>query len=81
MAKAELEERLHLSEARKLKLEQRVAALAKQNAALAKGGQVQRLRLPSCRALILLTQCGNMQAHTQRCSTQSSASMRLPCRV
>ena len=41
MAKAELEEKLHLSEAKKLKLEQRVNALAKQNAALAKGGQVQ----------------------------------------
>ena len=48
MAKAELEEKLHLSEAKKHKLEQRVAALAKQNAALAKGGQVQRLRLSFC---------------------------------
>ena len=48
MAKAELEEKLHLSEAKKHKLEQRVAALAKQNAALAKGGQVLRLCLSFC---------------------------------
>lgn len=40
MARAELEEALRLSEAKKMKLEQRVSALAKQNAALAKGGQV-----------------------------------------
>ena len=48
MAKAELEEKLHLSEAKKHKLEQRVNALAKQNAALAKGGQVLRLCLSFC---------------------------------
>ena len=48
MAKAELEEKLHLSEAKKHKLEQRVSALAKQNAALAKGGQVSCLCLSSC---------------------------------
>ena len=48
MAKAELEEKLHLSEAKKHKLEQRVNALAKQNAALAKGGQVSCLCLSSC---------------------------------
>ena len=36
VAKAELEERLHVAEARRVKLEARVAALTKQNAALAK---------------------------------------------
>ena len=40
VARAELEEALRLSEAKKMKLEQRVSALSKQNAALAKGGQV-----------------------------------------
>lgn len=38
VAKSELEERLHVSDARRMKLEARVAALTKQNAALAKGG-------------------------------------------
>ncbi len=39
VARTELEEKLRLSEAKKMKLEQRVNVLSKQNAALAKGGQ------------------------------------------
>jgi hypothetical protein len=46
VARAELEEALRLSEAKKMKLEQRVSALAKQNAALAKGGQVRCCACP-----------------------------------
>jgi hypothetical protein len=38
VAKSELEEKLHLSDARRMKLEARVAALTKQNAALARSG-------------------------------------------
>ena len=77
MAKAELEEKLHLSEAKKHKLEQRVSALAKQNAALAKGGQVQRLR-PSFCCIASLT---SLQSHILCCPSRSSASMRLPSRM
>ena len=39
MARAELEERLRLADARRVKLETRVAALTKQNAALARAQQ------------------------------------------
>ena len=38
VARSSLEEKLHLAEAKRMKLEQRVSALTKQNAALAKGG-------------------------------------------
>ncbi len=38
VARSSLEEKLHLAEARKMKLEQRVSALTKQNAALARAG-------------------------------------------
>ena len=40
MAKAELEEKLRLAEARKMKLESKINNLLKQNQALAKSGQV-----------------------------------------
>jgi predicted nuclease with TOPRIM domain len=38
VARSALEEKLRLAEAKKMKLEQRVSALTKQNAALAKSG-------------------------------------------